>query len=548
MKKNQSSVEGFVVKRQNNNLGVTKDSSHHPRAKSEDNFERPLLHTNEFNNRPIGQVKQGLGLGRADIAESLREVDENSKPAKKMSRREARRLKRLSKKPHPIRKLVIRLIILLTIVGILGIGGYMGYKVLSASNNVIQGSIFDIFKTQPLKEDANGRSNFLIVGTSEDDNGHDGADLTDSILVVSINQTKKDIYMFSVPRDLYVKYGKACVEGYYGKINSFFSCSNDGTESADEQDRLTQTQKLIGDIFGLEIQYGIHVNHTVIKQVVDAVGGVDVDVQGSNGDPGVYDRNFDYKCNYTCYFVKYDNGVHHLDGIHALYLAMARGHEAPTYGLGNSNFDREKNQQKILIAIRDKALTAGTLTNLNTITQLIDALGNNLRTNIQTSEIQTLMKVANDIKTADIHSISLIDASEPVMGTGMYNGASVVMPKAGIFEYSEIQNYINKQISTDPIVREAASIIVLNGTGQSGYGRTKADELEEKGYNVSIVDNAPEGEYEKVEIYQVGNSGPGTAIKLSELYGVPLKTAKPPISTALDTQFVIIFGAVDTKN
>ena len=84
------------------------------------------------------------------------------------------------------------------------------------------------------------------------------------------------------------------------------------------------------------------------EKIIDAVGGVDIDIQGSNGAPGVLDRNFDWRCNYKCYMVKYDNGVHHLDGERALFLAMARGSVEPTYGLGNSNFDREKNQQKII--------------------------------------------------------------------------------------------------------------------------------------------------------------------------------------------------------
>ncbi len=548
MRKNQSSVEGFVVKRQNNNLGAVKNNSHGSRPKAEAVFERPLLHTNEENDRPIGKAQQGLGLGRADIIDSLKGVEEKSSPMKKMSRREMRRQKKLSKKQHPLRRLIIKIIVILTIAAILTVGGYMGYKVLNASHNIVQGNIFDIFKTQPLKQDSAGRSNFLILGTSEDDNGHDGADLTDSMLVVSVDQTKKDIYMFSIPRDLYVDYEMACTSGYSGKINAYFLCSNDGTSAADEQDRLAKTQKFIGGIFDMDIQYGVHVNHTVIKQVVDAIGGVDIDVQGSNGDPGVFDRSLDWHCNWTCYYVKYDNGIHHMDGVHALYFGMARGHEAPTYGLGNSNFDREKNQQKIIIAIREKALTAGTLTNLGAVTGLIDALGDNLRTNIQTSEIQTLMKVASDIKTADIHTISLVAEGESVMGTGTYNGASVVMPKAGIFEYSEIQTYISKQISADPVIKEAAPIAVFNGSGVTGYGKTKSDELIAAGYTISLVDTAPDGQYEKVEVYQIGDKSPQTAAKLATLYGVKIKTTKPPVSVALETQFVIIFGSTDSNN
>jgi anionic cell wall polymer biosynthesis LytR-Cps2A-Psr (LCP) family protein len=350
--------------------------------------------------------------------------------------------------------------------------------------------------------------------------------------------------MFSVPRDLYVEYEMACVAGYSGKINSYFSCVNSDDTKEAEQERLATTQKFIGDIFGLDIQYGVHVNHTVIKQAVDAVGGVDVDVQGSNGDSGVLDRNFDWRCNYKCYLVKYDNGVHHLDGEHALFLSMARGDIAPTYGLGNSNFDREKNQQKIIIALKEKAMSTGTLTNLSAVTKLIDAVGDNLRTNIQTNEIRTLMQIANEVKTSDIHTLSLIGDENNLVKSGDYYGASVVMPSAGIFDYSEIQAFVAKNLSSNPIVREAALIVVLNGTGQTGYGQTKADALTAEGYTVSLVDNAPEGVYSSVEIYQIGEGNSSTAEKLASLYDVVIKKTAPPIAVDSDVGFVIIFGDI----
>jgi LCP family protein required for cell wall assembly len=383
----------------------------------------------------------------------------------------------------------------------------------------------------------------LILGTTEDDPGHQGSDLTDSMMVVSIDQKNKNIFMFSVPRDLYVQYGEACTSGYAGKINAYFSCVDDGTTADAEQKRLTKTEKLVGDIFGLDIQYGIHANGEVIKEAVDAVGGIDVNIEGSGGAPGVLDRNFDWRCKYTCYLVKYDNGVHHLDGAHAWYLSMARGDIAPTYGLANSNFDREKNQQKILIAVKDKAMTTGILTNLNAVTKLIDAVGNNLRTNIQTNEIRTLMQVASDVKSADIKTLSLVGDTDSVVTTGQQGGASVVMPSAGIYDYSDIQSFIKKNFSSDPVVREAAPIIVLNGSGQTGFGQTKADALKSDGYNVALVDNAPSGTYDKVEIYQIGTESSKTAEKLASLYNVTIKKTAPPITVGSSIQFVIIFGS-----
>jgi len=543
MKKSHTSIDGFIPKRSGNELG-----SNRPIESREDifNMERKL---NPVSKDALNksQKPQSLGIARSDIDESLRDIDDaaDEPVKKKLTRKQRRRIKKMSKKPKSKAKRIIKWLAIILVIAILAAGGYLAYKFIITGGNIFQGNIFDLFQSQPLKEDKNGRSNFLILGTSEDDNGHPGSNLTDSIMVLSVNQKKKNAYMFSVPRDLYVQFGTACVSGYAGKINEYFSCSDSGTTKQAEQNRLSKTQKLVGDIFGLDIQYGVHVNHTVIKQAVDAVGGVDVNVVGSNGAPGVLDRNFDWRCNYTCYLVKYNNGVHHLDGAHALYLSMARGDVAPTYGLANSNFDREKNQQKILIALQSKAMSTGTLTDFSKITKLLDALGDNLRSNIQVKEIRTLMQVASDTKQNNIHTISLINTDDPeksVVKTGSYGGMSVVMPAEGIFDYSGIQAFIRKNINNDPVTKEAAPVVVLNGTGVTGYAQSKADELAKVGFNITGVDNAPSGDYGKVEIYQIGSGNSATAAKLASIYKVTAKKTKPPIVVDESVAFVIIFG------
>lgn len=544
MKKKRPSIDGFIPRRSGDILGDV----HHGNTKDVVfgvSKNKPLHATGSNMMQHLGEQKKGLKVVRSDIDESLRDIDTTSEPVKKLSRKQQRRIKKMAKKPKSMLRRVVKWLFIALVVAALAIGGYAAYKFIAAGGNIFQGSIFDILQSQSLKQDSNGRSNFLILGTSEDDPGHPGADLTDSMLVVSIDQKNKNIYMFSVPRDLYVNYGMGCIAGYSGKINSYFGCVNEGTSSEAEQNRLAKTQKFIGDIFGLDIQYGIHANHTAIKEAVDAVGGIDVNIQGSNGAPGILDRNFDWRCNFTCYLVKYNNGVHHLDGEHALFLSMARGDVAPTYGLGNSNFDREVNQQKILIALKNKAMSTGTLTNLDSITKLIDTIGNNLRTNIQTKEIRTLMQVASETKSNDVHTISLYDKNTAVVKSGAYGGASVVMPVDGIFDYSGIQVYIQKYLSNDPVVREAASIVVLNGTGQAGFAQTKADELTKKGYNVTRVGNAPDGVYEKVEIYQIGKDNSATATKLTNMYNVVTKKSPPPISVDTHVRFVIIFGSTN---
>jgi anionic cell wall polymer biosynthesis LytR-Cps2A-Psr (LCP) family protein len=545
MKKPRSSIDGFIPRRFGNELG---DLGRLNTTESDkDNVQRNLNISGEKPERELGRQNMGQSVGRSDIDESLRDIDNSAEPEKKLSRRQRRRINKLSKKPRSKSRRFIKWFLIIVTVAILAVGGFALYKFIAAGNNIFQGNIFGLFQNQPLKQDSNGRSNFLILGTSEDDPGHQGSNLTDSMLVVSIDQKNKDVYMFSMPRDMVVEYGEACVAGYSGKVNAYFSCANTGDSASAEQDRLTKTQKLVGDIFGLDIQYGVHVNYTVMRDIVNAIGG-SIDVKIESRDPrGQMDANFDWKCGATyakrlknCppngHFIDYPNGPVTLDAEHALYLAQARG-DAENYGFELSNFDREKNQQKILVAIKDKAMSAGVLTNIGAVTSLMDTLGSNLRTNIDTSEIRTVMQVFSEVKSSSIHSLDLYGAGV-IAGNGN--------PAAGEFDYSAIQAYVKKSLSSDAVTREAAPITVLNGTGQSGYGQSKADILTGDGFNVTAVDTAPDGTYDNVEIYQIGKGNTGTAAKLAKIFNVTIKKTAPPVTVNGETKFVIIFGAATT--
>lgn len=576
MNNRRSSIDGFIPRRADSQLGerrVVNDTTMSAPRRKELRNEKDLV------GNAVGRPRSGKAIGqhhvashghgraahtteessstklprRADIDESLRQLD-GDKPPEKMSRRERKRWKKEHRShKQKIRRRIIRIIVIICAVLLLTAVGFLAYKALLASGNVLQGSVFDLIQQQPLKKDADGRSNFLILGTSEDDPGHEGANLTDSIMILSIDQDKKDAYTFSIPRDLYVEYGQACLSGYRGKINVYFSCSNDGTDATAEQDRLTKTRELIGSIVGMDIQYAVHVNYTVMRDVVKAIGG-SITVTIDSRDPrGVMDSNFDWKCGarakrlQNCppdgHYIQYANGVVTLDAEHALYLAQARGDAAPTYGFEQSNFDRERNQQKILVAIRDKALSTGTLTNIGSVTNLIDALGSNLRTNIATKEIRTLMSVAQKIDSTNIHSLDFYSDDNKLFTTGTLAGAgSSVYPAAGLFDYSKLQAYIAKELTSDPVVKESAHVVVLNGSNVSGVAQKLADTLEKKGMVIDSVDNAPSGTYAPIEIYQIGSNKTATAAKLKSLYNVTLKTTTPPVSVTGETNFVIIVG------
>jgi LCP family protein required for cell wall assembly len=462
-------------------------------------------------------------------------------PAGKPDKKSKKDRKRRGGRKWSRKKIIITVSSLLAVC-LLIFAGYFAYKFLSTGGKIFKGNVITALfdQGQPLKQDANGRSNILLFGTSEDDPGHPAGDLTDSLMVVSVNQKTHDAFLVSIPRDLHVQYGQACISGYQGKINVLYNCAKENNAKSEDAGAAALRSK-IGEIFGLDVQYSAHVNYTVMKQAVDAVGGITVDIQGD--DPrGILDRNFDWMCNFKCYYVKWPNGPAQLDGVHALALARARGDVAPTYGLSRSNPDREDNQRKIIIALKDKAVTAGVLTNPVAVNNLLDALGDNLRTNFDAGEIKTLIDIGKNVKNDDITSFSLENTDKPLATASCFSGD--ICPNAGSFSYGPIQTAISALATGDKASLEYAKIDVLNASGTPGTAQTKADELAAKNLTISSVGNAPTTLGDKpIKFYDMtGGKKPATLKKLKGLLGVDV-TAGTPAGVTTGADFVVVVGA-----
>lgn len=541
MKQPKNSVDGFVPRRYDARLGERHTDVKQPRPHRS---EMPPVRRQEQQQRTLhtGDTNQSqqrpIGVSRSEVSESLKNIDQPTDQEKKLRRKDKK------SSLHPRRKKIIKRVSIAVVVILLLIFGYVGVRGFLASRNIFQGNVLDLLQSQPLKTDQNGRSNILIFGTNEDNyeggEQHEGALLTDSIMVLSVDQKNHDAAMVSIPRDLWVDYGATCMNGYEGRINALYECYSEDGEL--EDDGANALREKASEVTGLDVQYFVHVNHTVVKEAVDAVGGIDLTVESE--DPrGILDRNFDWKCNYTCYYVKYEDGEKaHMDGEHALAFMRARN-ASGGYGLPNGNFDREKNQQRVIKALREKALSVGTLTNVSAVTKLMDAAGNNLRTNFETKEVRTLMNIAKDTPTDKIVTINLVSEQDPILTTGNVAGQSIVQPVLGLYDYTGMASYIKKHITNDPTAKESAIIAVLNGSGAPGVAGLEAAELESNGFTVGTVDNAPEGSYGQVTIYQLAEDKPATKKKLEEYYGVKAVVGESPVYVGEDTSFVVILGS-----
>lgn len=381
------------------------------------------------------KTRGGQPLITDDINASLNAIDKEVSP-RSLSGPNTKVGKKM-KKPWSKKRKIITWSIVGIITLALAVLGFYAFRIAQNTGSMFDGNIFDaILKNDSLQADANGRSNILIFGTPEDDPEQKGSLLADSIMMLSIDQKTKESFTVSIPRDLWVNYDTSCNLGSSGKINAAYACALNAN-GGDEHQASLSFAKTVSEVVGTDVQYYVAVNYSVVRGLVDTLGGVEVTINSK--DPrGISD---------VATGLKISNGTHLIDGETALDLSRARNSKGG-YGLPQSNFDREKNQQLVLKAIQERALQTGTLLDLNKATAMTESLGNNIRTNVKTSELRTALNVAAGIRSSEMESKVLNDPKNPLVMTGPHNGQSIVRPVKGLTDYSDIYEFLKPKVSS----------------------------------------------------------------------------------------------------
>jgi LCP family protein required for cell wall assembly len=305
------------------------------------------------------------------------------------------------------------------------VGGYLGYKTYAAAAKVAKTSnpikLVSSFTRSSL-DSTDGITNILIAGNSADDAGHSGAKLTDSIMIVRINQATKKVTLISVPRDLWVD-----IPGYgYHKINAAYPYGG-----------MSLLEEVVEDNLGIHCHYGLLVDYAALKEAVDAVGGIDVTIASSDSR-GIYDSSKDYTTGGV--LVNLTNGTHHLNGQQALNLARARGSGYGSYGYSQSDFTRTQYQQQILLALFRKASSTSVIANPLAAGKIISSLGGNISTDLTLGQMETLY---SDYKgsSAAITQITLnnVNGQNLLASYTSSDGQSALIPAAGLDNFTTIQ-------------------------------------------------------------------------------------------------------------
>ncbi len=546
----RTSIDGFVVNNKNSLNNSRIQSKQSPANRDLNNFRPPLksspdpirLNSEFIKAKPqLNSNKPSPSLIGINLPNSLNGMtsasDENLNKRSKSKKPKKQRSK--------FRKITLRTLIVLGVI-LLGVGGFVGYKGLKTINKVFHGNIIsDLtapFSSSPLKGESDGRVNILLAGDSVDDPNHQGASLTDSIMILSLNTKTRQVFLLSIPRDLWVY-----VPGLssYQKINAANTVLR-FNQSGYPAGGMGELEQIITTQLGIPIDYYGLIDYTAFRDAVNAVGGVTIDIQSPN-PYGLYDP-------YTN--LKLPNGWVTLNGQEALNLARARGDGPGAYGFPESDFDRTAHQRQLFTAVAEKALTLGFLSNPAKISNLFNAFGNNLQTDLTLQNVIRLIQYVKNINLSSVQSYAFAYGSTNNHPTSLLqgyvdpaSGQDALISTDGIGVYTSLTNYYKQLTSTNPLVVESAPITILNASSQVGLAQKEETVLKNQGYNVIKIADASTTYPNSVIVDQSGGQEPLTLAALKKEFSSQAQITSQTTygqesyeAVNYESSFVIILG------
>lgn len=313
-----------------------------------------------------------------------------------------------------------------------------------------------------LKE-TNGKTNVVLLGIGG--GSHDGPNLTDTIILASIDWKKDTVTLISVPRDLWVPE----LSGYVKKINEAYN--NGG---------LPLAEKTVSSVTGQSIHYGIRLDFQGFVDAINQIGGIDVTVTRTLDDYNYpISGKEDDTCNHTvdelqafnatisasltpdedvfaffpCRYkhLHFDPGLNHMDGETALEFVRSRH----GVGIEGSDFARSARQQLVIEAVRNKLISSAFFSP-GKLLGLYNILKNSVDTDMNSTDLGLFLDKLAVLKAAKINTVN-IDTGDYTTGragllvnapvSSEFDFSAALTPRMGNGDFSEVQQYITCEIT-----------------------------------------------------------------------------------------------------
>jgi LCP family protein required for cell wall assembly len=350
---------------------------------------------------------------------------------------------------------------------------------------------------------------------------------TDTMMVLTIDPLGLSAGVLSLPRDMWVEipgFGTDRINqaNYYGEVYEF---PGGGPALAVET---------VEGLLGVPIDYYVTVNFDAFVEMVDLIGGIDVEVTETIDDPDYPDRCYGFDPFYI------EQGAHHLDGQQALKYARTRA----TFG---GDVDRAGRQQAVMMAVRDKVLQLENLPGLIAQAPLLwQTFQDNVRTNMSLEEAIQLGLLVKEIPESSIYT-AVIDYNY-VYNEVTPDGRAVLVP------IRENIRQLRDQLFTPPVIPtpvienlpalmadERARVAVYNGTAVFGLAAATQQYLEQNGLRITEVGNADSSAYLTSQLVTFGQY-PNTVRYLTQLMHIPPLNVSNGTTPEGDFDVLVIIG------
>lgn len=416
--------------------------------------------------------------------------------------------------------------LLYTIMIVCVLGFAFSYKIIFSSNGIFsrqengfveQISHLVTSADKQMQGEERDRVNILLVGMGGA--GHEGSYLSDTIIVASLKPSTGQVAMLSIPRDLYVE-----IPGYgQRKINN---ANAFGYQADPEQGGERLLASVLEEVLDEPIDYYGSVDFSGFIKLIDLVDGLEITVDQAFSDSEYPTTNYGYQT------ISFKAGPQTMDGAKALkYVRSRHGNNGE-----GSDFARSARQQKVLAALREKIFSIGTLLNPNRILDISETLGQHVKTDMEIWEILRLSELVKDLNPAEIKN-HVLDTSDNgyLKVIESLDGAYIVGPRTG--DFKEIQKLADNIFVENPIVEEAASIEIQNGTKVAGLADTTSRFLQDKQLSVIELGNAEDRTAVETTIYDFSlGQKPATIAMLRTLLQAEVKSAPSLLDQRVNEQ------------
>jgi polyisoprenyl-teichoic acid--peptidoglycan teichoic acid transferase len=392
-------------------------------------------------------------------------------------------------KPRHFWRFILEILGLVFLFLIISYGSFFGWKFMKVGQNInriniqsntpaekpaslienIQSVVKPLISSErkKIKGEEEGRINILLLGAGG--GKHPGKNLTDTIMIMSIDAKNKKMALLSLPRDLFVNIPDTRV---YMKINSVYQYGLNNNEGAEP------VKKTVEMVTGEKIHYFVIVDFDGFTKVVDDLGGININVERD-----IYDTRYPGP-NYSYETFELKKGLQLLDGATALKYVRER-HDDP-----EGDFGRAKRQQQLMQSVKNKVFSLGTFLNPLKLNGLLTNLEQNIKTDIGFDEINSFISLSREVDTQNIGN-AVVDAwkKESLLKVShVFSGnvrAFILVPRMGNF--SEVKDLAENIFTLEKIekrkeeiYREAARIVLVNRSSDRQLGMAVKKMIEEK--------------------------------------------------------------------